>query len=92
MPLPRAIFNPSLYTRIHDLWFQNLPSTASVATEFQTKRWFPRDPDDRAAFDRDCKKELEEPLLAIGPNKDVSIDSLKRDLEDEVLVSYAPSH
>jgi hypothetical protein len=86
MPLPRSIFNPSLYARIHDLWFPNLSPTSSVGTEAQTQRWFPRDPDVRAAVDQLCKKELEEPLLAIGPNKEVSIDSLKRDLEDEVLV------
>ena len=86
MPLPRAVFNPTLYTKIHDLWFSGLSATATAPPQALNQRWFPRDKEARNAFDRLCKKELGDPLAAIGLSEGNPIDSLKKDIQDEVLV------
>jgi len=84
MPLPRNIFNPTLYNRISDLWFAGISSKATVPPEAAFQRWFPKDKAVRDLFDSECRKYLEDSLVAIGPDK-APIDLLKRDLEDELL-------
>lgn len=88
MPLPRSVFNPALYARIWDIWFEGLPSNASVAPDSIVKaRWFPQDQQQREKFDQVCRQGLEEPLASIAPSKGVPIDTLKHDIETEVIVN-----
>jgi hypothetical protein len=88
MSLPRNLFNQTLYSRVRDIWFSGLNSQASVPPENLMKRWFPQDEKTRDAFDNECKKGLEEALIAIGPNSGHSVESLKKSLVEEVKVGH----
>jgi hypothetical protein len=87
MTLPRNLFNPSLYSRVRDIWISDLPPTASVPPEKLMQRWFPRDKEVRDAFDHECRESLGEALAAIGPNAGHSIETLSSDLAEQVKVS-----
>jgi hypothetical protein len=86
MTLPRTLFNQSLYTRVRDIWLSGLPPTATTPTENLQLRWFPRDKETKDAFDHVCKEGLEEALNAIGPNSGHSIESLNKDIAEQVKV------
>jgi hypothetical protein len=85
MPLPKTLFNPRLYARIHELWFAGLPATATTPTEALERRWFPRDPAAKEAFDNECRTHLAESLEAIRPGS-ASVEELSRDLAAELQV------
>jgi uncharacterized protein (DUF924 family) len=89
MTLPKALFNPRLYTRIQDLWFAGLPADATVASAELQQRWFPRDPAVRDAFDSECRTHLEAALEAIRPGT-APVEDLQRDLAAEVQVRPCP--
>jgi len=64
--LPKHVFNASLYTRLHSVWFQDSHSTAP--TKQQLGQWFGfADPTAKAAFDSTCVQNFRPALEAIGP-------------------------
>ncbi|KAI4101783.1 MAG: hypothetical protein L6R37_004760 [Teloschistes peruensis] len=53
--LPTSLFNPTLYTRLLQLWFTPLPPTASSASQTQLSRWFGMGTlSEKASFDAEC--------------------------------------
>jgi hypothetical protein len=87
MPLNKSLFNPRLYTRIHELWFGSIPATATVPTEVLQERWFPRDAAVKEAFDAECRANLAETLEAIRPGS-ASVEELQSDLAAELQVCF----
>jgi hypothetical protein len=85
MPLPKSVFNPRLYARIQNLWFADLPASATVPNDALQQRWFPRDPAAREAFDSECREHLEATLEAIRPGS-APVEELQRDLAEELQV------
>ncbi|KAG7001453.1 hypothetical protein G7Y79_00031g065680 [Physcia stellaris] len=66
-----ALFNPGLYRSILNLWFKDLPSSASSATPQALGRWFAVGvtPEARAAFDTQCSSTAKDALVSIGPER-----------------------
>ena len=69
--LDSRLFNSDLYSRLHALWFLDLPLSASAASPLQMSRWFDvgANPVERADFDTQCRSTASEALHAIGPGK-----------------------
>ncbi|KAK1528727.1 uncharacterized protein CCOS01_06561 [Colletotrichum costaricense] len=68
--LPRTLLSPSLYTHVHNVWFQGVAPHAKIASREAMTRWFGQgSPEDRRAFDDTCTKEFAAALESIGPEK-----------------------
>nr|POE72399.1 hypothetical protein CFP56_12272 [Quercus suber] len=68
--LDRTLFNQTLYTRLRDVWFQDLPSGATAATKPALQRWFGALPAaEKLQFDEQCRADFEPALLSIGPEQ-----------------------
>ena len=67
--LNRKIFNPSLYKRVLDVWFEGLPPNAKSPTDTVFSRWFRGSPEEKAAFDILCSKEFSNALEEVGPER-----------------------
>jgi uncharacterized protein (DUF924 family) len=67
--LNRKIFNPTLYKRILDVWFEGLPPDAKTATDTVIRRWFMGTPEEKKAFDAVCSKEFSHVLEDVGPER-----------------------
>ena len=67
--LNRAIFNPTLYSRIREVWFGDLPWGAKSANEASQQRWFTAKGDEKANFDRICYNEFNPAIEALSPGK-----------------------
>lgn len=66
--LNKRLFNPKTYSRIHQLWFGNLPYSATVAPVEIAKKWFGGgSPADKAAFDHTCTTAFRDALVSVGP-------------------------
>ncbi|KAK6539161.1 hypothetical protein TWF694_009405 [Orbilia ellipsospora] len=65
--LNKAIFTPSLYQSIRDLWFGGLPWGAKAATDEANDRWFTGTKEAKAAFDGICHQKFDPAILAISP-------------------------
>ncbi|KAK4986153.1 hypothetical protein LTR50_005525 [Elasticomyces elasticus] len=66
--LNSSIFNRTLFTRIHALWFADLPRAATAPTKAVVMRWFGAgSAADRAAFDADCTNGFKTALDSVGP-------------------------
>jgi len=68
--LNKQLFNPALYARIREVWFQGLPESATVAPpELNSKRWFMTDatPEEKLAFDSVCTVSFRAALDSVGP-------------------------
>ncbi|KAF9635365.1 putative transmembrane protein [Lasiodiplodia theobromae] len=62
------LFNPTTYSRIHQLWFGDLPHSATVAPAEIAKKWFGGgSPADKAAFDHTCTTAFRDALVSVGP-------------------------
>ncbi|KAL9059266.1 MAG: hypothetical protein Q9162_001303 [Coniocarpon cinnabarinum] len=70
-PLPREIFNRSLYRSILQLWFSGHPMTSTVMTPATQKKWFAvgATPEEKAAFDLECKNAAMPALDFLSPEK-----------------------
>ena len=67
--LNRKIFNPSLYKRVLDVWFEGLPPDAKSAPDTVLRRWFASSPAEKEAFDAVCSKEFSHVLEEVGPQR-----------------------
>ena len=67
--LNRKLFNPSLYKRVLDVWFEGLPPDARSATDTVIRRWFTGTPKEKKAFDVACSKEFSHVLEEVGPDR-----------------------
>ena len=65
--LNRSIFNPSLYNRVLDIWFEGLPRDAKVTPPTVNERWFQGPPEIKRAFDEKCRQEFSHSLEAVNP-------------------------
>ncbi|KAL8776997.1 MAG: hypothetical protein Q9213_008049 [Squamulea squamosa] len=65
------LFNQTLYKRLLNLWFSDLPTSASAPTPTQLSKWFGigATPPFKAAFDEDCTSTALPALQSIGPEK-----------------------
>ncbi|RVD87087.1 uncharacterized protein DFL_005334 [Arthrobotrys flagrans] len=66
--LNKAIFTPTLYQSIRDLWFSGLPWGAKSPTEEATQRWFTGSKEAKAAFDKLCHHHLNPAITSISPS------------------------
>ncbi|KAK6519946.1 hypothetical protein TWF506_000240 [Arthrobotrys conoides] len=66
--LNKAIFTPTLYKSIRDLWFSGLPWGAKSPTEEATQRWFTGSKEAKAAFDKLCHHHLNPAISSISPS------------------------
>ncbi len=69
--LDKHLFNPDLYSRLLNIWFEGLPSKASAPQQEQMDRWFGVGASEtaRTTFDEQCKSGFQSALLSIGPDK-----------------------
>ncbi|KAF2835282.1 hypothetical protein M501DRAFT_999324 [Patellaria atrata CBS 101060] len=66
--LNKAIFNPSLYSRITALWFPDTSPSTIYPTMDAAKRWFGQgSPEEKAAFDNACASCCREALSSVSP-------------------------
>lgn len=66
--LNKAIWNPSLYTRIQRVWFGELPVESTAPDSDAIQRWFRASPEAKAAFDKLCYSEFGATLASISPS------------------------
>ncbi|KAJ7117969.1 hypothetical protein C8R43DRAFT_1036551 [Mycena crocata] len=63
--LNRRLFN---YAQIRKVWFGDLPTTATSASQDNLKKWFGMgSPDEKVAFDKACSS-FRDALVSIGPD------------------------
>jgi uncharacterized protein (DUF924 family) len=67
--LDKNIFNPSLYKRVQDVWFEGVPLGAKDVDPKVAQRWFMASPEEKAAFDGVCRDSFAHALESIGPEK-----------------------
>lgn len=67
--LNRAIFNPTLYSRLREVWFGNLPLGAKIADDASQNRWFTAKGDEKVNFDKVCYKEFSTAIEELSPSK-----------------------
>jgi uncharacterized protein (DUF924 family) len=68
--LNKAIFNPRLYSHIQSIWFADVPTGATIASEASLKKWFFNpNADEKAAFDRTCTADFKHALEEVGPKR-----------------------
>ncbi|KAH8888518.1 DUF924-domain-containing protein [Thozetella sp. PMI_491] len=67
--LNRQFFNPALYSRLHEVWFEGLPDNATVAPPELMKRWFAvgATAGEKAQFDNVCTSSFQDALESISP-------------------------
>lgn len=68
--LDKAIFNPTLYSRIRDFWFADLPPNFTGVSNFTVlQRWWAINvsPAEKAAFDASCANNFLPAIQALGP-------------------------
>ena len=69
-PLPRTIFNTTLYRSLLYLWFSGQPASSTGPTSTALKKWFAlgASSHEKAAFDAECKNVATPALDFLGPN------------------------
>ncbi|KAL8733737.1 MAG: hypothetical protein Q9166_001930 [cf. Caloplaca sp. 2 TL-2023] len=69
--LNSQLFNPTLYSRLLNLWFSNLPRSASAPAPTQLSRWFGAGitPESKRAFDDQCTSTALPALQSIAADK-----------------------
>jgi uncharacterized protein (DUF924 family) len=66
--LDKEIWNPSLYTRLQNVWFGDLPVGSAAPGSDASQRWFRAGPEAKAAFDKLCHSEFGAALASISPS------------------------
>ena len=67
--LNRAIFNPTLYSRVREVWFGDLSWGAKAPDQASITRWFTGEGDDKAKFDKICYNEFNPAIEALSPSR-----------------------
>ncbi|KAJ9638958.1 hypothetical protein H2201_007428 [Coniosporium apollinis] len=68
--LNKQLFNPSLYKRVRDIWFADLPTGAKAPNQATVFRWFGRGTEEeKSLFDGVCRSHFHDALASIGPQK-----------------------
>ncbi|KAF2252953.1 DUF924-domain-containing protein [Trematosphaeria pertusa] len=65
--LDKDIFNPTLYKKILDVWFEGHELGAKEINMDVVKRWFMGSPEEKLVFDGVCREHFGHALEAIGP-------------------------
>lgn len=94
--LDRSIFNQTLYTRMRNFWFGDLPSDAATPSFNAAQKWFGvgKSEDEKDAFDGECRHNFVHALEAIGPEKLIlpKFESYEKDIEhaDQIAAPFLP--
>lgn len=65
--LNRSVFNPTLYKRVLDVWFDGLSPDAKGLIEAVMLKWLQGTPESKLAFDNVCRQEFGHALEAVNP-------------------------
>jgi uncharacterized protein (DUF924 family) len=66
--LDQSIFNTALYRQVTDIWFPGVDTSGQALDMSVAKRWFMGSPEERLAFDGQCRTAFAHALEAIGPD------------------------
>ncbi|KAF1996660.1 DUF924-domain-containing protein [Amniculicola lignicola CBS 123094] len=66
--LDKTIFNPTLYARIREIWFQDLKPSDTEIPPSVIKQWFANTPDEKVHFDGVCREAVGRALDSISPS------------------------
>jgi uncharacterized protein (DUF924 family) len=66
--LDPAIFNAMLYRQVTDIWFPGMDTSGQEIDMSVAKRWFMGTPEERLAFDGQCRNAFAHALEAVGPD------------------------
>ncbi|RMZ66825.1 class I alpha-mannosidase [Pyrenophora seminiperda CCB06] len=80
--LDPMIFNRALYERVSELWFPGVDTSGQALDMSVAKRWFMPTPEERLAFDGQCRAAFAQALESIGPDK--FSDASAQPLLDEI--------
>ncbi|EFQ87172.1 hypothetical protein CFE70_001156 [Pyrenophora teres f. teres 0-1] len=87
--LDPSIFNRALYKRVTELWFPGVDTSGQELDMSVTKRWFMGTPEEKAAFDTQCRAAFAHSLDSIGPerfpeaNAQPFLDEIQRVADEE---------
>ena len=88
--LDPSIFNRTLYQRLTELWFPGVDTSGQKLDMSVAKRWFMGTPEEKLAFDSQCRAAFAHALESIGPdqfpeaNAQPFLDEIQRVADEEV--------
>ena len=84
--LDRSIFNETLYSRVRDFWFGDLPETASTPSPEAIKTWYGagKTPEQKQEFDSECHENFGYALKALGRDRLTlpAFEDYEKDIQD----------
>ncbi|KAF2467455.1 uncharacterized protein BDR25DRAFT_344850 [Lindgomyces ingoldianus] len=69
LTLNKDIFNPALYQRIRDVWFEGHSVNTTIPKPEVMQRWWMAGPEQKMIFDGHCRDNFGQALEAIAPEK-----------------------
>ncbi|KAF2431540.1 DUF924-domain-containing protein [Tothia fuscella] len=76
--LNKSIWNATLYNRVREVWFTDLPTTIVAPRKQDLDRWFTAGAEEKNAFDKHCHGEFNSALESISPSN-YSSEKLSKD-------------